>query len=246
MGRKKQYIIGIDTETTQPHGDTPAMVADFGAAVMDLKGNVVAQCAVMVRGVYDKPRKHPLFFTSDSSGIWSKAGQDRRYKTYNTMIDNGARMFATVPAINRWLAKAMVQYNPVLTAYNLPFDVDKMRNTGIDYQIFDRSFCLWSAAYTQWAHKKAYLNFVLQCHAFNKPTELGNMSFQTNAEIMARFVTGNSQLPNEPHTAIEDLLDYEFVILRKLLKKRTLKWLLNEPRAYNWRETQVNNWFIAK
>lgn len=242
MARKNYFLI-IDTETTQDN-----LVADFGAVVCDSKGNVVAQCGVLVNGIFTDMQNHPLFFDSSApaDALWSKAGADRRYATYNRMVANGSRMVASVAAINRWLDKAKAQFNPVLTAYNLAFDLGKCTNTGIDLTMFDRSFCLWQAAYTQWAFSKAYRNFVLSVHAFNAPTAHQNMTFKTNAEVMARFVLGNPSLEDEPHTALEDAIFYELPILKAIIKKRSVKWLLSEVRPYNWKDCQVKEWFTAK
>jgi hypothetical protein len=237
MGKKTYFLIA-DTETTQD-----SLVADFGAVVCDRKGKIVNQCAILVNGVYTDFENHPLFFTSDPDGIWSQAGQDRRYVTYTNMLKSGSRMLASIPAINKWLAKCNILYNPILTAYNLPFDIGKCQNTGIDLSIFERRFCLWSASVTQWAHTRAYRNLVLQLHAFNSPTELKNMTFKTNAETMARYALGHPTLQDEPHTALEDVIYYELPILRKLCKARSVKWLLYDTDPYNWRNVQVKDWY---
>lgn len=238
----KDYFLIVDSESTQDE-----LVADFGAVVCDKKGNIVAQCGVMVNGVFTNPTDHPLFFdkSAPKNALWSKDSADRRYAKYTRMIESGARMVASPAAINRWLDKVKAQFNPVLTAYNLSFDLGKCANTGIDLTQFDRSFCLWNAAYTQWAHTKKYRSAVLAMHAFNAPTAAGNMTYKTNAETMTRFVVGNYSLEDEPHTALEDALYYELPILVALLKKRSTKWLLNETHAYNWRSVQVKDWFGA-
>ena len=237
----KNYFITIDTETTQDN-----LVADFAATITDKNGNIVNQCAVMVDGIFNESEAHPLFHIfGDSGDLWSKAGLPARYDRYNRMLENGSRMLANVPAINRWLYQAVATYNPILTAYNLAFDLDKCSNTAIDLTCFTRRFCLWQAAYTQWAHTKQYRNFALQVHAFNPPTKHGNMSFKTNAETMARFVLGMPDLEDEPHTALEDVIYYELPILNKLLEKRSAKWLLEKPKAYNWRDCQVKDWYTA-
>ena len=235
----KNYFLTIDTETTQDQ-----LVADFGATVTDKKGEIVAQCAVMVSGIYTDSDNHPLFHQGDA-GLWGATGLPRRYDRYNRMIEGGQRMIASVGAINRWLDKARSQYNPILTAYNLAFDLDKCNNTGIDLTGFDRRFCLWAAAYNVFAHTKQYRNFVLDTHAFNAPTQHGNMTFKTNAETMARFLLG-AELPDEPHTALEDIIDYELPILRAVLSRRSVKKLLVDLPAYNWRQCQLRDWFTAK
>jgi hypothetical protein len=236
---KKDYFLTIDTETTQD-----GKVADFAAVISDRKGKIYTQCAVMVNGVFTDQENHPLFHIyGDAGDIWSKAGLPARYDRYNTMVANGSRMIASVPAINRWLLKAQMEYNPYLTAYNLAFDLDKCQNTGIDLTSFaDRQFCLWHAASTKWASSKAYLRFILSTHSFNNPTKMGNMSFKTNAEVMARFVLGNAELPDEPHTALEDILYYELPILNRLVQvSKRKEWLT--PTPFNWRSVQVKDHF---
>lgn len=236
---KKQYFIIVDTETTQDN-----LVADFGAVIVDRKGKIYNQCAVLIDGIFTDYKNHPLFFDSNckDAELWSKRGADRRYAKYNDMVKNGSRMVASVSAVNRWLSLAMGKYNPMLTAYNLPFDSSKCINTNIDLTIFNERFCLWSAAYSKWATSKKYLQFVLDNHAFNKPTELKNMSFQTNAEIMTKFVLSNPELENEPHTALEDIVYYELEIFKALMKSTTKNELF-DFQPYNWRDVQVKNHF---
>jgi len=220
------------------------MVDDFTAIACGTKGRILNQCAILTDGIYTDYVNHPLFYDASShDGIWSKTGQDQRYDTYSRMVKSGSRMVASVNAINRWLAKAAQAFNPIMTAYNLPFDVSKCRNTGIDLTFFDRSFCLWSASYTAFCRTKAYRQMVLDCHAFNMPTLKQNMTFKTNAETMARFVLGNSGMPDEPHTALEDIVFYEKPILDKLLRRKSTKWLLNETESYAWQHCQVKDWF---
>ena len=67
------------------------------------------------------------------------------------------------------------------------------------------------------------------------------MTIPTNADIMARYVLNSPDIPKEPHTALEDILGYEKPILDRLLKAKSVKWLLNEPRAYNWRDFIVRD-----
>lgn len=237
---KKQYFLIIDTETTMS-----GKVADFGAVVVDRKGNVLTQCAVLVDGVFTERENDPLFFNEDAGELWTKKSLGRRYDVYNTMVREGSRMIASVAAVNRWLAKVEATYHPFVTAYNIAFDRDKCNNTGIDLTIFGaNTFCLWHAAFQKWGQTKKYLQFVVENHCFNAPTKLGNMSFKTNAEVMARFVLGNPELADEPHTALEDVIFYELPILLALLKnEKKAKWLNPEP--FNWRLVQVKNFFKA-
>lgn len=239
MARKKYFLI-VDAETTQTN-----QIADFGAVVCDKQGNVITSCGILVREFFMDRENHPLFYTSDADPLWGKRNLPARYAAYERQLENGSRMLASVPAINRWLAKVAAQYRPVLTAYNIAFDAGKMSNSGIDHQLFDSRFCLWHAAAAKWGQTKAYREFILDTVSFNPPTALRNMSYVTNAEAMARFVLGQPELPNEPHTALEDILDYELPILRRLVATVKPADYMNPP-GYSWRDYQVKDWFTAK
>ena len=237
---RKQYFLIVDTETTMDD-----LVADFGAIVVDRKGNIHNQCGVLINGIYTDMEQHPLFHTFDPEDVlWCKANLKKRYDRYNAMVQNGQRMIATVSAINGWLAKVNAKYAPVLTAYNLAFDRNKCQNTGIDLAMFEQSFCLWYAAFTKIGTTKNYRNFVLQTHAFNPPTKLRNMSYKTNAETMCRFVLNNPTLEDEPHTSLEDARDYELPILLDILKRSRKREYL-DPVPFDWTKVQVKDWFTA-
>ena len=240
MGRKSYFLV-IDTETTQTN-----KVADFGAVVVDRQGQVITQCGVLIREFYLDREKHPLFHTSGQADpLWGVANLPRRYAEYDEMLASGSRMLASVSAVNAWLARVNEKYRPTVTAYNWAFDKDKMRKSGIDCDMFSESFCLWHAAAAKWADTKAFRQFVLDNHCFNNKTKTGFMTFQTNAEVMARFILGNAEMPDEPHTALEDALDYEVPILARLLKTCARKDYMN-PKPYSFREYQLRDWFQPK
>jgi len=56
---------------------------------------------------------------------------------------------------------------------------------------------------------------------------------------------GDPAFPDEPHTALEDAIDYELPILRRLLAVSSPSEYMN-PAGYNWRNYQVKDWFIPK
>lgn len=240
MAKRKFFLI-VDTETTQTN-----RVADFGAVVCDRQGNVQAQCGVLVREFYLDREKHPLFHTSGAADpLWGIANLPARYAAYDDMLINGSRMLAQVSAVNQWLARVNAKYEPVLTAYNLAFDRDKMRKSGIDCDMFSQSFCLWHASADKWANSKPFRQFVLDNHCFNPRTKTGFLTFQTNAEVMARFILGQPELPDEPHTALEDALDYELPILRRLLQVSNPKQYMS-PKPYTFRDYQLRDCFKPK
>lgn len=228
----------IDTETT-----VRGNVADYGAIVANRKGKILASCGVLIREFYLDREENPLFHDQSADPLWGKRNLPARYQNYDNMLADGRRMLASVAAVNRWLAKVNAQYRPIVTAYNWAFDRDKLEKSGIDTTIFSHSFCLWHAAAHKYGHSKAYRQFILENVAFNSPTRNGNMSYHTNAEVMAKFILDNPELPDEPHTALEDARDYELPILLDIVRKARRKADYMEAPAYNWRHYQVTDWF---
>jgi hypothetical protein len=230
---KKQFFAILDTETTMEN-----TVADFAIIIVDREGVIYNQCAVMVKDHYGK---FELFHDKAANDIWGYAGLERRKNNYVEMLNSGKRMLASVTAINNWIQQAIGKYNPTLTAYNLAFDKDKCEKTGIDLSGFKDSFCLWQAAVGNICKTKQYKQFTLEQHGFNSVTSFGNMTFQTNAEMVCAFIKG--EFTKEPHTSLEDARDYELPILQLILKKA--KWK-EKITPYNWREFQVKDHFTAK
>lgn len=230
---KKQFFAILDSETTMH--DT---VADLGIVICDRQGVIHNQMAVLVANHYGN---FELFHDKKANDIWGYGGLEKRKAVYIAMLESGSRMLASVNAINKWINQAIGKYDPILTAYNLAFDTDKCANTQIDITGFSSKFCLWQAAVGNICNTKQYRNFVLQNHAFKSPTQLGNMCFQTGAEIVAGFVTG--ELKTEPHTALEDARDFELPILIDILKKKNWR---KKITPFNWRDFQVKDHFTAR
>lgn len=231
---KKQYFAVLDSETTINN-----TVADLGIVICDRNGVIVKQMGVMVKDHFDSMG---LFYNPKDTGFWGKQAAEKRRGMYIDMLNDGRRMMATVGAVNRWILQAIAAYNPTLTAYNLAFDADKCQKTGIDLSGFKDSFCLWQAAVGNICKTKAFRQYALEQHAFNAPRpDSRTMTFQTNAEIVAAFLSGS--FVEEPHTALEDAALFEVPILRAVLKKRGWR---EKVEPYNWREFQVKNHFVAK
>lgn len=232
----KKFFMVLDTETTMTD-----KVADLGVVVCDKQGNIEYETGLLIRDYYLDRENHPLFFDNTADPLWGKRSLVKRYKHFQDMLQDGRRMLASVAAVNRLFAKIALKYRPVLTAYNLNFDRAKCENSGIDLTIFEQQFCLWHAAANKWGNSRAYRQFVLDNHFFGNRTKIGNMTYGTKADFMAKFILGND-LPDEPHTALEDARDYELPILRALVKNTSPKVYMNPP-AYDWRNFQVRNAF---
>ena len=224
---QKQFFFLCDTETTMR--DT---VADFAGIIVDRKGIIHNQIAVLVSGHFGK---YKLFHDKNSSeSIWTLAGLKRRNELYRGMLNSGDRMLASPTAINKWLEKAKTAYpNLIFTAYNADFDIGKMRNTGLDVDGFADIFCLWKASVNKVSNDKRYIE-----HCINRKWLTPKLNFKTSAEPMAEYALGR-ELPPEPHTALEDILQYELPILLWLIKNKSYKKY--SQNGYNWREWQLAN-----
>lgn len=239
---KKKYFVTIDTETTQSN-----MVADIGIVVSDMQGNIHHETGILIGDFFSDTENHPLFHVfGDKNDVFSKASLPARYAAYEQMLQDGRRVLASVGAVNRFLSKVKAKYNPVMTAYNLAFDRDKMNKSGIIADdLFPDSFCLWHAATAKWGNSKAYRQFVLENHFFgNRTSKTGHMGIKTNADVMAKFLLG-AGLPDEPHTALEDAKYYELPILTALVKNTSPKEYMTPP-PYNYRDWAVKNHYKVK
>ena len=214
----KHFYLIVDSETTRKN-----TVADFGAVIVSKQGEIVERFGSLVLGHFGKM---PLFSdpSAEDSELWSEQSAKRREKDYYSMLDTGERSIASPALINQWLVRVNAQYSPVLTAYNLAFDLGKCRNTRINLGIFAQSFCLMKAA-------KKQLGTLAEYHAFCN--EHGFLTAKLRrpsmtADTMAKFILGD--IEDEPHTALEDAQFYEAPILTKILESVTRKQLLELGR----------------
>ena len=216
--KKHNYVI-VDTETTKA-----GTVADFGAVVVTRQGEIVEQFGAMVLKHFGTIELFSNPSAPDNS-LWSAQSARRREKDYYAMLDSGARSVVSVAGINQWLASVNARYNPVLTAYNISFDLAKCRNTRINLGIFGNRFCLMKAAKAIIGARADYQEFCYEQGLLTAKLQRPQMT----ADAMAKFILGDS-LEDEPHTALEDARDYEAAILHYLLQRLTRAQLLEVGR----------------
>ena len=220
----KHFYLIVDTETT-----TKQTVADFGAVIVDRQGQIIDQFGAMVLGHFGK---FDLFYDASApdSAFWSAQSGKRRAKNYDQMLETGERSISSVGLINQWLAATKARYNPVLTAYNICFDLDKCRKTHINLGIFNQKFCLMKAAKRDIGVLADYQQFCYDNGLLTKGGKLKkNPKPQMTANSMAKYISG-ADLAEEPHTALEDARDYEAMILAHILKTKTRKQLMEIGR----------------
>jgi hypothetical protein len=226
---KKQMFLIIDTETTMEDH-----VYDFGAVLCDRHGTIESECSVILKDFANEP-----LFHDNQSTLWNLK---LRQQKYANMLENGSIMVSSVQGVNRWLDRVIAKYPEVIAvSYNAAFDKDKLQKSGIDFSRFNEYLCLWQIAYGLHGQTKKYRQFTLENHYFNNVTDLGNATYQTNAEVMSHYVTGIKA--TEQHTALSDCKDFERHILVNVLKSKNWR---KKMRPYNWRECQLKDAFIAK
>ena len=100
MKFSKHYYLIVDVETT---GDQ--RVADFGAVVVDRKGNIIASLGVLVEGIFGEADFH-----------WALGNPKHTLAKYRGMMASGQRAIASPAFINRWLA----EINALILRCSLP------------------------------------------------------------------------------------------------------------------------------
>ena len=210
----RHYYLIVDTETTQR-----GTVADFGAVIVTKQGEIVEQFGAMVLGHFGKL---PLFSdpNADPDAFWSEQSANRRAKNYEDMLESGERSISSPALINQWLAGIKARYNPTLTAYNIAFDFGKCRNTRINLGIFNSRFCLMKTAKRKIGVLADYQKFCYDNNLLTKKLRKPQMT----ADSMAKYIC--PEMPDEPHTALEDARDYEALILSYILRDTTRKQIL--------------------
>ena len=210
----KHYYLIVDTETTKFQ-----TVADFGAVVVDRKGAIIEQFGALVLGHFGQM---PLFSdpTADADAFWSEQSANRRLKNYDEMLETGERSISSPALINQWLSGINARYAPILTAYNIAFDFGKCRNTRINLGIFNSRFCLMRTAKRKIGVLADYQAFCFDNKLLTKKLRKPQMT----ADAMAKYIC--PEMPDEPHTALEDARDYEALILSYILRDTTRKKIL--------------------
>ena len=107
--RKHHYII-VDVETTSDD-----RVADFGAAVVDRKGNIAASLGVLIEGIFGNVDFH-----------WALGNPKHTLKKYQGMLRNGSRAIATPAFVNDWLRQMQMAYSPAFDRLQYRFRLGQM------------------------------------------------------------------------------------------------------------------------
>jgi hypothetical protein len=233
MKKANKYFLLLDCESTQPceANNRQSHVFDF-AYLLIRKSDfaIIEQGAYILRDFCNEP----LFYSSsDKNGIWSKKALPDRTEKYRQMLRTGQRELITVPQLNAVLMMINCNYSPVLMAYNLSFDYSLGLNSGLVLRFFKEKQCLMKMAIQIYLKRRGYWVF---CLRNNLLSEKNFLRFSAQAIGGYLGIQGN-----EPHTALEDLLEWEYPILCNVLRQHKkhdpnfkLDWQsLSLPFVYN-------------
>jgi len=229
---KRRYFLLVDTETTAEN-----TVFDFGYLLVDRQGSIVEKAGYILAETMGSD----LFFLRDDPKWTAKAAKAKKAR-YREMYRCGLRTLRTVQQVNADLVRIVTEYDPVMTAYNLDFDLKACAATRIELG-FSLMFDLWAAAAARICTTRNYRKWLLQTHGFTPRSKHGFMSMKTSAEYVGSYVRGLDRPDVEPHTAVEDLEFFELPILRQLLKaRRSYGWLMDNPKP-DHRNFQVRDFY---
>lgn len=204
----KKIGILIDTETIgNKH------IYDIAYYVIDLQGNILESYNAVNVSLFNEANFNQFF---DSPFITY-----RKYRWYEKALQSHAIMGLQWRRIMQTLKQTIKYYNVCfITAYNLTFDVQAIRNTCELYsepnpfESFSLQFIdLWKLAQSHIA-TNAYNN---HCVTLGWLTEKTRKP-RTNAECIYRYISKNDSFV-ESHTALADC-DIELTIYKKCRQKK--------------------------
>lgn len=206
MARKIRFLI-IDTKVA-----ADGAIVDFGAMVCDRQGNITGDFAVLVANE-PKGRQSTNYDVDAKLGTKLELLDVHQRQDYERMLGDGSRRLASIAEINHWLTRIYATFNyPILAAYNLSYELDKLKKMGIDVSEFVERICIRDAADTFFAESKKF-------KTFTNDNLLGTHPPVSNLHTMASFASGKI-LPPESNKAIEDLMTYALPTLTAIVNQR--------------------------
>lgn len=205
MAKKKFYIV-LDTETC---GD---YVFDIGYRIIDKKGKCYAAGSYVMQEFMTDP---------DALEMFTNRFTSRKIAKYYFALWQNDGKFTVAPfeQIRTIINAAIQEYNAIVCAYNISFDLAHLTKTA-EYFGYDSFFDdatieildIWNVAMCILGTKK----FIRFCMTNKFYTAKGYI--QTSAEIMYRYIINDATF-EEAHTAHEDCI-IECAILTKCFKQK--------------------------
>lgn len=225
--QKNEYLIGIDTETSNALIDennkldlSQSLVYDIGWQVIDTKGKVYKKRSYVVAEIFlDKELMQSAYFKDKIPQYWSDIKTERReLKTFKN--------------IHRQFLADRKKFNAtVVFAHNAFFDWKALNNTirlitGSDRRyFFPKKVEMWDTLKMSrdvFGQEKSYTVF---CDKYGYKTNHKHPQNRFTAEILYRYLTNNTAF-EEKHTGLEDVEIETEILLYCLNSKREMRRLL--------------------
>lgn len=225
IDRRKHYFLAVDTETCGPLEEP--LVYDFGARVIDSKGNVYEETSLVLYEIYvgEKELMRTAYY-ADKLPSYEVGLHDGTWKM--------ARVMNAFLLVRNWMNDYGITE---VLAYNTSFDRRALNNTmahvtGWGYFFPKETVFLdiWNMACSTLLQRKSYYKMA---HRLGWESETGNI--RTNAEVAYSYIT-NCDSFTESHTALEDVKIETEIFLRCLHArvKRDDMGIIGNP----WRKPQ--------
>lgn len=176
--------------------------------------------------------KEKLFYNTES-GFFGQKNLNIRTQKYRDMIKAGTRKLITVPELNARLAMIQANYKPVPCAYNIAFDKSLSKNSGIRVDLFSSpELDIMKESIKIFLARKGYWRFCLKNNLFSAKNYI-----KFSAESIGQYLMDKPDAI-EPHTALEDLTDWEYLILCTVLRQ---KKKLREYKPLIWDDLLISS-----
>ena len=214
----KHYYLVCDIETANHAED--ALAYDVGLAIIDRNGTVYEKHSFICR---------EIFF--DEADLMQSAYYARKIPEYYEGIADGSRKVATLYEIRSIVFDLYKKWNyKAIMAYNAYFDNSGLNRTQryITKSKYRWFFpygvpvhCIWHMACQTICSMKKYHKFCTDNGFISKS---GNI--QTSAEVVYRFLTGNTDFEEE-HKGLEDVLIEAYIFAECVRKHKKMNRNIN-------------------
>lgn len=207
MDKRKNYIIGLDTETCNGimEGDnldlSQSLVYDLGWAVTDKHGNIYRTRSFVIYETFCvmKDVMRSAYYADKIPKYWEE-------------IKSGQRKLVSMWTARKVLFEDIKEFKVKnIFAHNAGFDVRALNNT-IRYiskskyrWFFPRRIVMWDTLKMSRQTIGKQKSYIRYCERNGYMTRHKVPQVRLTAEIIYRYITGNPDF-NESHTGLEDVL----------------------------------------
>lgn len=233
MDKRKTYLIGLDTETTNSYLDeqnkldlSDSLVYDVGWQIIDKKGKVYKTRSFVVAEIFlDKELMSGAYYSEKIPNYWKD-------------IKSKKRILTTFYNIYFTFLRDRKEYNcKAVFAHNAYFDYNSLNNTmryltGSKRRFFfPYSLEIWDTLKISRDTIGTMSTYDRFCKENNYLTKHKTPQNRFTAEILYRFISNNNDFV-ESHTGLEDVqIESEILVYCLKTHKKMRKALFEKKRA---------------